>query len=284
MAARSDDPIRAKCFHPSGTFVEFPKDEIEQSITQRFEKIVRWFPDRIAVENRRHRLTYRDLNRAANRTARAVLSACGDDSGSVAVLMEHDAPAISAILGALKARKFYVPLDPSLPYARSKFIVDDAQAESIITNTRHFSLAKSLVKSPSALLNVDDIQNFSDADPSVYAEPDDLCWVIYTSGSTGRPKGVMQNHRNVLHFMMNYTNGLHICSADRLSLLYSFSVNGGAHDMFAALFNGAALCPYDLKAEGFDGLSQWLNRRAHHALPFCSHGLSAVCREPNSPW
>lgn len=270
MAARSDDPIRAKCFHPSGTFVEFPKDEIEQSITERFEKIVRRFPDRIAVENRRHRLTYRDLNWAANRTARAVLSACGDDSGSVAVLMEHDAPAISAILGALKARKFYVPLDPSLPYARSKFIVDDAQVESIITNTKHFSLAKSLAKSPSALLNIDDIQNFSDADPSVYAEPDDLCWVIYTSGSTGRPKGVMQNHRNVLHFMMNYTNGLHICSEDRLSLLYSFSVNGGAHDIFAALLNGAALCSYDLKAEGFDGLGQWLiDERVtlYHSVP-----------------
>ena len=26
------EAIRAKCFHPSGTFVEFPKEEIEQSI------------------------------------------------------------------------------------------------------------------------------------------------------------------------------------------------------------------------------------------------------------
>src|SRR4026208_172413 len=189
MAKRSDGHVCAKCFHPSGTFVEFARDEIEQSITERFEKIVRRFPDRIAVESRRHRLTYRDLNRAANRTAHAVLAACGDDSGSVAVLMEHDAPVISAILGALKAGKFYVPLDPALPHARSQFILDDSQAQSIITSTKHLPLAKSLVKSPSGLLNIDDIETFSDGDPLVYARPDDLCWVIYTSGSTGRPKG-----------------------------------------------------------------------------------------------
>lgn len=270
MAERSDDHIRAKCFHPNGTFIEFPEDEIEHSIPERFEKIARRFPDRTAVESRRHRLTYRDLNQAANRTAHAVLSTCGDKNRSIAVLMEHDAPVIGAIMGALKAGKFYVPLDPSLPYARSKFILDDAQAESIITNTKHLSLAKSLVKSPSRLLNIDDIKDLPDADPRVRARPDDLSWVIYTSGSTGRPKGVMQNHRNVLHFMMNYTNGLHICAEDRLTLLYSFSVNGGGHDMFAALFNGAAVCPYDLKAEGFAGLGQWLideRITIYHSVP-----------------
>jgi amino acid adenylation domain-containing protein len=270
MAERSDDHIRAKCFHPNGTFIEFPEDEIEHSIPERFEKIARRFPDRTAVESRRHRLTYRDLNQAANRTAHAVLSTCGDKNRSIAVLMEHDASVIGAIMGALKAGKFYVPLDPSLPYARSKFILDDAQAESIITNTKHLSLAKSLVKSPSRLLNIDDIKDLPDADPRVRARPDDLSWVIYTSGSTGRPKGVMQNHRNVLHFMMNYTNGLHICAEDRLTLLYSFSVNGGGHDMFAALFNGAAVCPYDLKAEGFAGLGQWLideRITIYHSVP-----------------
>ncbi|HEY7220753.1 MAG TPA: non-ribosomal peptide synthetase [Candidatus Binatia bacterium] len=270
MAERSDDHVRAKCFHPSGTFVEFTRDEIEQSIPQRFEKIARQFPDRIAVESTGHRLTYRDLNRGANKIAHAVLSALGHENHSIAVLMDHDAPVVSAIMGALKAGKFYVPLDPSLPLARSKFILDDAQAEVIITDTKHLSLARSLVNSPSRLLNIDETDNLPDTNPSAHAQPGDLCWVIYTSGSTGQPKGVMQNHRNVLHFMMNYTNGLHICAADRLTLLYSFSVNGGAQDIFAALFNGAALCPYDLKTAGFAGLEHWLLDKKitiYHSVP-----------------
>ena len=35
------EAIRAKCFHPSGTFVEFPIEDVETSIPARFEKIVR---------------------------------------------------------------------------------------------------------------------------------------------------------------------------------------------------------------------------------------------------
>src|SRR5262252_9573164 len=128
--------------------------------------------------------------------------------------MEHDAPVVSALLGVLKAGKFYVPLDPSLPAARTRFILSDVEAEFIITDAKHSPLANSLVKSSRQLLNIDDIKDRLDMDLPARAQPDDLSWVIYTSGSTGKPKGVMQTHRNVLHFMMNYTNGLHICAQD----------------------------------------------------------------------
>src|SRR6201984_677170 len=162
MQERSDDHIRAKCFHPAGGFIAFSQDEIGQSIPQRFEKIVRQFPDRTAVESSRHRFTYRNLNRVANQTANAVLSACGDGNRSVAVLMEHDAPVVGAIMGVLKAGKFYVPLDPSVPAARTRFILDDIEAEFMITNTKHLPLANSLVKSSRQLLNIDEIKDWLD--------------------------------------------------------------------------------------------------------------------------
>ncbi|HEY7164852.1 MAG TPA: non-ribosomal peptide synthetase [Candidatus Binatia bacterium] len=270
MRERSDNHIRAKCFHRNGLLTEFSQDEIAQSIPQRFEKMVRQFPDRTAVESRRRQFTYRDLNRLANQMAHAVLSACGDGNRGVAVLMEHDAAVVAAIMGVLKAGKFYVPLDPALPAARMGFILDDVDADLIITNTKYFPLADSLMRSPHRLLNIDAIEDWPGVDPPRYPQPDDLCWIIYTSGSTGRPKGVLQTHRNVLHFIMNYTNALHICAEDRLTLLYSFSVNGGAHDIFTALLNGAAVCPYDLKKEGFPGLAQWLiDQRVtiYHSVP-----------------
>jgi hypothetical protein len=49
--------IRDKCFHPSGTFIKFRREEIEQSIPDRFEQIVRKHPDRLAVKTRTHVLT-----------------------------------------------------------------------------------------------------------------------------------------------------------------------------------------------------------------------------------
>ena len=65
------EAIQGKCFHPSGTFVEFPEGEIELSIPERFEKIVGTFPDRLALKSKNCALIYRQLNEAANRVASA---------------------------------------------------------------------------------------------------------------------------------------------------------------------------------------------------------------------
>ena len=266
----SDASARSRCFHPGGRFVEFRKEEIDQSIAERFEKIAGEFRERPAIKSKNYSLTYDELNRSANRVAQAIIGQRGTKQEPVVLLMEHDAPVIAAILGVLKAGKFYAPLDPSLPHSRIEYILGDLRAGYILTNTKNLPLARSLAGSALQLLNVDELNGLPDTNPGIAIPPDYLSWVIYTSGSTGSPNGVMQTHRNMLHFMMNYTNGLHICANDRLTLLYSFSVNGGSHDIFAALLNGAALIPLDLKEEGFSGLGKWLREEKmtiYHSVP-----------------
>ena len=41
--------IRDRCFHPAGTFIEFKQEEIDQSISDRFEQQAAKYPGRIAV-------------------------------------------------------------------------------------------------------------------------------------------------------------------------------------------------------------------------------------------
>jgi amino acid adenylation domain-containing protein len=251
------ESIWSKCFHPSGTFFEFNKDEIEQSIPRRFEKMVRQFPDRVAVKTRHSVWTYNELNQAANRMARAISAACGEDDKLVAVLLEQGALAIAAVLGVLKAGKIVVPLDPSYPRARITYMLEDSQAGLLVTNNKNFSLASDLTKSTIKLLNMDQADPaLSTGDLGQSISADGLVYILYTSGSTGRPKGVLQSHRNVLHQIMIYTNILHICSDDRFVLVAS--VTGQAiNTMLAALLNGAAVYPY-IKEEGLDRLGDWL--------------------------
>ena len=66
--------IRNRCFHPTGTFIEFQEAAVEQSITSRFEEQVRKYPDRLAVKTRNHQVTYDDSNRSANRVANQLLA------------------------------------------------------------------------------------------------------------------------------------------------------------------------------------------------------------------
>ena len=68
----------------------------------------------------------------------------------------------------------------------------------------------------------------------------------------------MQNHRNVLHNMMKYTNGSHICAEDRLSLLFSHSFSAAGTNIFGALLNGATLLPFHLQDRGLAGLATYL--------------------------
>ena len=92
--------IRAKCFHPSGTFVEFSKEEFEQSIPERFEKIACRYSKQLAIKVGNTFLTYGELNEEANRIAHPILNSVGEGFDG------HGAPIVTAILGALKPVKY----------------------------------------------------------------------------------------------------------------------------------------------------------------------------------
>ena len=112
-------------------------------------------------------------------------------------------------------------------------------------------------------MNIDTLDPDGGTDnPELPLSAQACAYVIYTSGSTGEPKGVLQNHRNLLHSVRNNTNSFRICREDRLTGLYPYYANGGAHDIFTALLNGAALFPFDVRALGPSAIPGWLNRGA----------------------
>jgi amino acid adenylation domain-containing protein len=264
------EAIRNKCFHPSGSFVEFSNEEVEQSIPERFEKIVKRYPDQLAVKMGDCALTYNELNKAANRIARAIVDSRGSTPEPIVVLLEQGVPAIAAILGVLKAGKFYVPVNPSFPNARIAAIVADSEAKLLLTNQRNLRVAG---ESTGTTLQVVDIETIAadvrNENPGVSRSPEDFAYIVYTSGSAGQPKGVVYNHRGLLHKAQLHTNILHICADDRLTLLHSYSTGGAIHNILGALLNGASLFPFDFRAGGLQ-LGQWLSDEAitiYHSGP-----------------
>ena len=245
--------------YPQNEFIEFRREEVEQSVATRFEAQVALYPQRLALHAGEIQFTYQTLNQAVNRLAHALLKRRGEAAEPVALLLEQGAAPVVAVMGVLKAGKFYVPLDPSYPLARIQYVLEDSIAQVIVTHNQHLSLAQTLAKDRLQIINIDALEaDLPSEDPGLTLSPDATAYLMYTSGSTGQPKGVMENHRNLLHHILRLTNSLHICRDDKQTLLRSYTFNGSVRDIFGSLLNGASLHPLNLEREGLGKLAGWL--------------------------
>ena len=251
------------------------QQDIEQSITRRFEHIAEIHAELPALKTSRHQLTYRELNCRANEIARLILDRCGEGNEPIGLMVQHESAPLG-ILGILKAGKAYVPLDPSYPEERSAFMLSDTEARLLVTDRETYSLAKSLGFDDSRHINLDNQDvTVSSNNLTFAASPEDLAYILYSSGSTGQPKGVMHRHRNVLHTIMKYSKVLEIGPSDRLSLLPSCSTSASVSDIFSALLNGALLKPYNIRDRGLSNLGEWL---AQEQITIC-HSIPSVFRQ-----
>src|ERR1700676_5312719 len=122
---------------PQNPFTPFEASEVEGSIAARFEAQVAKWPDALAVTDDVHRWSYAELNGFANRIGSELLGETQPNKALIALLFEHGAPAIAAMLGVLKAGRCYVPLNPQQPAARLGRILEDCGAKTIVTNDRN---------------------------------------------------------------------------------------------------------------------------------------------------
>jgi amino acid adenylation domain-containing protein len=246
---------------PVNPFITFARANIEQSIASRFEQIVDRDPSRMAVKVDDQVVTYGTLNKMANRIAHALRLRSGTSSEPIAVLATNDLGTIAAILGIIKAGKIYVPLDVSFSPAWAKFILQDTNTKIVLSGKKGLSLAKSWLKPAHRLIDFESLEGgWNEANPENRTPADALAQILYTSGTTGHPKGVMDNHRNMLHYVMRLGNASHISPEDRMTLVRPPSSAGALSNLYLALLSGSAIFPVDLRQVELTAIADWLRR------------------------
>ena len=252
--------IRAKCFHPTGNFIEFNKEEVDQSIPARFDKIVRELPDHLAVKTNNDALTYQELNKAANRLAHAILEKLNSRSEPVILLCNHGLASITSCLAILKAGKILIAVDPTSPVERIAQVFENSQAAALLTDNANRSSAMASTKTAHQVINVDDIKNdFSDEDIRMKLSPETPAEIRYSSGSTGQPNGTVWSHRRLLHSARLAINAIRLCHQDRLLVLDNLSF--GSRLTVRGLVAGATLCPFDIRKEALSNLAAFIRQQ-----------------------
>jgi amino acid adenylation domain-containing protein len=250
--------IRDKCFHPSGTFFEFPIEDVETSISARFEKIVGMYPERIAIRTKTRQLTYGALNRQANRIAHELLAQRGAKSEPIALLVDQWDALVVGHLAILKSGKFSLALDPAGELERTTHLLRDSESQVVIVDQETISSVDELVSKNCLVINLNELMpNLSEDNPNIHVSTEAYSYVRYTSGSTGNAKGAMKSHRHVLKDVMDFVNHFHICPDDNVALLSFASI--GKH-LLSALLTGARFCPFDARKEGLIHLADWLRQ------------------------
>lgn len=222
---------------------EWNRTEREYPSGRAFHELVearaRQTPDATALVADDATLSYAELNGRADRLA-GLLRSRGVVPGTlVAIGTSRSSRLLEAMLGILKAGGAYLPLDPGYPEERLRFMLSDAGARLLLTET---ALASTFAWYDGEILELDRLPE--SAAPTVAGAaprvgPDDLAYLLYTSGSTGRPKGVPIPHRALVNLCTHLADAMSIASEDVVLATTSLSFDVAVVELLFPLALGA---------------------------------------------
>ncbi|MBU3093333.1 amino acid adenylation domain-containing protein [Clostridium sp. CF011] len=220
----------------NNTKAEYQKDK---TIYELFEEQVEKTPDNIAVVFEDEKLTYRELNEKANCLARILREKGVKPDSVVGIMIESSPEMIVGILAILKAGGAYLPIEPSYPQERIKYILENSKSSILITKSAYMDLFNIEVE----IIDIDntEIYNTDKENLGKVNIPQDLAYIIYTSGSTGKPKGVVITHEAVLNTIQDINSKFAVKENDKIIGLSSVCFDLSVYDIFGALSTGAKL-------------------------------------------
>ncbi|WP_223206495.1 non-ribosomal peptide synthetase [Streptomyces xanthii] len=234
---------------------EFPFDG-ERLMHRPFEERAAAQPEAEALRWRGGSMTYRELNRRANRIAARLAGQGVGPETVVAVSVPRGPMMVAAVLGILKAGGVYLPMEPYLPAERAAVILEEAHAEAVVVTADREGwpvpencpsvCADSAVAGPHPA--------DADENPEPAAQPHNTAYIIFTSGSTGRPKGVAVAHRPVLNLLNWCERTFGFGPGDMGLCVTSLGFDLSVFDVFGLLGAGGALYIADAEQQRDPGL------------------------------
>jgi long-chain acyl-CoA synthetase len=152
-------------------------------------------PDREALVTRSRRLSYAELDRAADRAARALVELGVGTGDRVAVSLPNDADVVVAFHGAMRLGAVWVGVNQALAAPEKRWQLADCAASLFLSD-------RALDDAGVPVIDTDTwrslVEAADDGPIDVDVDPYAPAGIAYTSGTTGRPKGAVHSQHNLL--------------------------------------------------------------------------------------
>jgi non-ribosomal peptide synthetase-like protein len=238
-----------------GAYSQAPRTRDGERLHDVFEERVDWMssyahPGHLAVDAGDIAMTFHELDESANQLARHLIAEGARPGDRIGLLFDRAVYSYIGMLAVSKIHAAYVPLDAGFPADRISYILSDAGARLVLSNSQVRERVEGLAEIAPELLFVDEaataIARRSPArlsDDERGAPVDDLAYLIYTSGTTGRPKGVAIGHASICNFVRVAAEVYGIQADDRvyqgMTIAFDFSVE----EIWVPWMAGATLVP-----------------------------------------
>ena len=225
------------------------------------KRIEHWADERpaaVAVVAPDGRLTYGELESAANRLAHRLIALGVGPDRPVGVLLEPSTGFVTAVLAILKAGGAYLPMDTTYPRSRVLGMLTAAGADVVVTDPELAPRVSSDECRTVVLSTVD----WPTRRPDVAVDGGHLAHIIFTSGSTGEPKGVAVEHRNLAHCVTGLLASMPRVTGGSFGIVSTVAADLGLTAFYGALLTGGTLHLLDREtATDADAFAGYL--RAH---------------------
>jgi aspartate racemase len=207
-----------------------------------FEAQVQRHPDHVAVEDAQAQLTYRQLDAQARRLARRLLAQGVGPGSAVGLWIDRSTWLAPGLLSIFMSGGVFVPLDPSYPAERLRWIAEDARIACILTR-QHMAADCPVGDVPVVAIDAFLQSETEEAQETAFPRPDPhaTAYIIFTSGSTGRPKGVVVTHAQMAHYLEVERDFLALTPSDRFLYFAALGFDASMEEIFPTWMSGAAL-------------------------------------------
>jgi yersiniabactin nonribosomal peptide synthetase len=195
---------------------------------------------RTAIVHKKHRLTYKEVDRLSNQVAHRLRVLGAHSDRVVGVMMKQGWEQVVATVGVLKSGAAYLQLNPDLPTDHIWYLLKRWHSTVVLTQP-HLERGLRWPESIRPIcLNETSRGSVYDRPLKTQQKPEDPICIAYDIGSNAN-KAAMLDHRGAADTVIAINNRLAIDPCDRVLTLSDSGMDRSVYDIFGSLAAAATM-------------------------------------------